>query len=112
MPEQVNFLALQSDETALFIRFREDDRAKDDQVVIDVEIGGRIRFEQSLIVAPNVEKLAVDFDLGAGDAIAVDDFVQVFEDGGGRNVADVRGNGSGFVVTFESKNPKRRAVHR
>ena len=102
----MNIFALQSDETALFIRLCEDDGTEDNQVIVNVEIGRGLVFKQSSIVAPYIEKFAVDFNLGAGNAVAVDDFVEVFEHVVGRYVSDVRGNGTEFIVAFESENPK------
>jgi len=106
MPEKVNIVARKSDKAAVVISLRKDNGTENYQVVVDIKIGRGLIFEQGFVVTPHVEQLTCNFDLCAGDAIAVDDFVEVLQDVIGRNVSDMRGNGIGFGVVFESKDPK------
>ena len=86
---------------SLLIRLGKSNGTKDNQVVVNVEIGSGLVFEQSLVVAPNVEKFAVDFNLGAGNEFTVKNLVQVLENVVRRDITNVRGNGISFGVVFE-----------
>ena len=109
----MNIITTKLDKVSVLVRFSESNGAEDNQVVINVEIGSRISFEQSFIIAPNVEKLAVDFNFGASDEGTIQNPVQALEDIIGRNVPDMRRNGIGFGVVFECEKPKPRVgIHR
>ena len=96
------------DKVSVFVSLSESNGAEDDEVVVNVEIGSGLIFEQSLVIGVYVEKLAVDFNFSAGDELAVENLVEVFENVIGRNIPDVRRNGIGYSVAFKGENLKQR----
>ena len=81
----------ESDKFSFLVSFSESNGTEDNEVVVDVEIGRGLVFEQSLVVAPNVEEFTVDFNFGASDEFTVQNPVQVLEYVVGRDIANVRG---------------------
>ena len=109
IPQQLNFFVRKSDKFSFLVRLGEGNRTEDNEVVVNVEIGRGLVFEQSFVVRVHVEKFAVDFNFGAGNELAVKNLVQVMENVVGRDVSDVGRNGIGYGVVFESEKSKRRA---
>ena len=62
-----------------FIAGSKDEIAKQDQIIIDVERRHRIRLQQGAIIAPDVIVFALNFNLGASNKLAVNDFVHILE---------------------------------
>ena len=63
----------------LFVSFSESNGAENNQVVVDIEIGSGLVFEQSFVVGVHVEELAVDFNFRAGYQFIVKNLVQVLK---------------------------------
>ena len=80
IPKQVNIVAGKPCQIAFVVSLSEGNGTEDNQLVVDVKIGRRLVFEQSLVVRPHVEELTVDFNFGASDEFTVENPVQVFED--------------------------------
>ena len=106
MPKQLNVIARKPDKFSFLICFCEGNGAEDYQVVINVEIGRGLVFEQSLVVGVHVKELPIDFYFRAGYQFTVKNLVQVLKNIVGRDVSDVRGNGICLCVTFESEKSK------
>ena len=103
----MNFFAGKSDQFAFLICLSKRNGTEDYKVVIDIKIWQRTLFQQCLIVRVDIEKFSVDFYFRAGYNVAVENFIEVFENIIGRDITNVGRNAVGFGMDFESKKFKR-----